>query len=34
MKCLVYFGNISMKEDASGHLSGRGELHGGLGLLP
>ena len=29
MKCLVYFGITSMKEDTSAHLSGRGELNGG-----
>ena len=34
MKYLDYFGNTSMKEDTSAYLSGRGELHGGLGLLP
>ena len=32
MKCLFYFGIASMKEDTSAQLSGRGELHGGLGL--
>ena len=31
-KCLLYVGITSMKEDTSAHLSGRGELHGGLGL--
>ena len=34
MKCLVSFGNTCMKEDTSSHLSGRGELHERLGLLP
>ena len=29
MKCLLYFGITSMKEDTSAQLSGRGELHGG-----
>ena len=28
MKCLLYFGITSMKEDTSAQLSGRGELHG------
>ena len=32
MKCLLYFGISSMKEDTSAQLSGRGEPHGGLGL--
>ena len=32
MKFLLYFGMTSMKEDTSAQLSGRGELHGGLGL--
>ena len=32
MKCLFYFGMTSMKEDTSAQLSGRGEIHGGLGL--
>ena len=32
MKCLLYFGITSMKEDTSAQLSGRGELNGGLGL--
>ena len=32
MICLLYFGITSMKEDTSAQLSGRGELHGGLGL--
>ena len=31
MKFLLYFGITSMKEDTSAQLSGRGELHGGLG---
>ena len=34
MKCLDYFGNTSMREDTSAFLSGRGELHRELGLLP
>ena len=34
MKCLFYFGIFSMKEDTSAQLSGRGELHGGLGYHP
>ena len=34
MKYLFYFGIFSMKEDTSAKLSGRGELHGGLGLQP
>ena len=32
MKCLLYFGITSMKEDTSAQLSGRGELHEGLRL--
>ena len=28
MKCLIYFGKMSMKEDTSAQLSGRRELHG------
>ena len=32
MKCLLYVGITSMKEDISAQLSGRGDLHGGLGL--
>ena len=32
MKCLLFFGIPSMKEDTSAQLTGRGELHGGLGL--
>ena len=32
MKCLLYFGITSIKEDTSAQLSGRGEFHGGLGL--
>ena len=32
MKFLLYFGITFMKEDTSAQLSGRGELHGGLGL--
>ena len=34
MKCLVYFGNTSMKEDTSAHLSGRVNFMRRLGLLP
>ena len=33
MNCLFYFGITSMKEDTSAHLSGRGELHGGAGVI-
>ena len=33
MKCLVYFGITSMKEDNSAHLSGGGELHGGAWVI-
>ena len=29
MKCLLYFGITSIKEDTSAQLSGRGEPHGG-----
>ena len=29
MKCLLYFGIISKKEDTSAQVSGRGALHGG-----
>ena len=32
MKCLLYCGIASMKEDTSAQLSDMGELHGGLGL--
>ena len=32
MKCVLYFGITSMKEDTSAQLSGRGKSHGGLGL--
>ena len=32
MKRLLYFGITSMQEDSSAQLSGRAELHGGLGL--
>ena len=32
MKCLLYFGLTSMKEDTFALLSGMGEIHGGLGL--
>ena len=28
MKCLLYFGITSIKEDTSAQLSGRGEFHG------
>ena len=34
MKGLFYFGITSMKEDTPAQLSGRGELHGGLGYNP
>ena len=34
MKCLFEFGISSVKEGTSAQLSGRGELHGGLGLQP
>ena len=33
MKCLLYFGITSMKEDASAQLRFRGELHGGARVL-
>ena len=33
MKCLLYFGLNSKKEDTSAHLSGRGELHGGARVI-
>ena len=33
MKCLVRFGNTSMKEDTSAHLSGNSELHGGARFI-
>ena len=33
MKCLLYFGITSMKEDTSADLSGRGELHGGARVM-
>ena len=33
MKCLLYFGITSMKEDTSAQLSGRGELHGGARVI-
>ena len=33
MKCLLYFGITSMKEDASAQLSGGGELHGGARVI-
>ena len=29
MKCLLYFGITSMKEDTSAHLGGSGAVHGG-----
>ena len=32
MKCLIFFGTTSMEEETPAQLSGRGELHGGLGL--
>ena len=33
MKCLLYFGITSMRDDTSAPLSGRGELHGGARVL-
>ena len=33
MKCLLYFGITSMKEDTSTQLSGRGPLHGGAWVI-
>ena len=33
MKCLLYFGITSMKEDTSAQLSGWGELHGGARVI-
>ena len=33
MKCLVYFGMNSLKEDTFAHLSGRDELHGGTRVI-
>ena len=33
MKCLVYFGITSMRDDTSAPLSGRGELHGGTRVI-
>ena len=33
MKCLLYFGTTSMKEDIPAHFSGRGELHGGARVM-
>ena len=33
MKCLLYFGITSMRDDTSAPLSGRGELHGGARVI-
>ena len=33
MKCPLYFGITSVKEDTSAHLSGRAELHGGARVI-
>ena len=33
MKCLLYFGITSMRDDTSAPLSGRGELPGGAKVL-
>ena len=33
MKCLLYFGITSMRDDTSAPLSGRSELHGGARVL-
>ena len=33
MKCLLYFGITSMKEDTSAQLSVGGELHGGARVI-
>ena len=33
MKCLLYFGITSIKEDTSAELSSRGELHGGARVI-
>ena len=33
MKCLLFFGITSMKEDTSDQLSGRGKLHGGARVI-
>ena len=33
MKCLLYFGITSMRDDTSAPLNGRGELHGGARVL-
>ena len=33
MKCLFHFGITSMKEDATAHVSGRGDLHGGSRVI-
>ena len=33
MKCLLFFGINSMKEDTSAHLSSRGERHGGARVI-
>ena len=33
MKCLLYFGITSMRDDTSAPLSGRGELHVGARVI-
>ena len=33
MKCLLYFGITSMRDDTSAPLIGRGELHGGARFI-
>ena len=33
MKCLLYFGITSMRDDTSAPLSGRGELQGGARVI-
>ena len=33
MECLLFFGIISVKDDTSTPLSGRGELHGGARVI-
>ena len=33
MKCLLYFGITSMRDDTSAPLSGRGEFHGGARVI-
>ena len=34
MKCQMFLGITSMKDGTSAQLSGRGDLHGELGLQP